>query len=162
MVAASSADHVRVLVVHLDGVRYALPLAEVVEVLPAAAVVPLPGAPEVVEGLLNVRGTPVPVVDLRARTGLPGRTAAPGDHLVACQVRGRVVAARVDRAEEVVSVDSDDLRAIDEVAAASHLAGVTRTADGLLLVYDVASFLSAEEILGLDRALELTPVGAGA
>lgn len=150
------------LVVHLDDARFGLPLDRVVEVLPSVATVPLPGAPAVVEGLLNLRGTLVPVVDLRARTGLRSRPAAPEDHLVACEVRGRVVAVRVDRAEEVLSVDSADLQAIEEVASASHLAGVTRTVDGLLLVYDVASFLSLEEILGIGRALELAPVGADA
>ena len=153
MADGSRGDVEQVLVVHVDDVRYGLPLDEVVEVLPAAAVVPLPGAPPVVEGLLNLRGELVPVIGLRARLGAPVRPVRESDHFVVCRVRGRSVGVLVDRAEEVQGVDPAALEAVERVAAASHLCGVARTPDGLLLVYDVPSFLSADEVLGLDRAL---------
>ncbi|HEV3505279.1 MAG TPA: chemotaxis protein CheW, partial [Actinomycetes bacterium] len=54
--------------------EYALPLGCVVEVVRMAALTPAPGAPGHVLGLLDLRGRVVPVMDLRARLGLPPAT----------------------------------------------------------------------------------------
>lgn len=144
---------VQMIVVHLDDARFGLPVDLVREVLPSMATVPLPGAPAVVEGLLNLHGAFVPVIDLRARLGRGRRPASLIDHVLVCEVQGRPVGVRVDRAEELVDLPAEGFEPVASVAAAENVAGVVATPDGLLLVTDVASFLSADEVLGLDRAL---------
>lgn len=143
----------RLVVVHLDEERFGMPVDLVLEVLPSAATVALPGAPAVVEGLLNLRGTFIPVVDLRVRLGRERRTPSLTDHVLVCEVRGRPVGVRVDRAEELVDLPAEGFEPVASVAAAENVAGVVARPDGLLLVTDVASFLTADEVLGLDRAL---------
>lgn len=150
---------VDVIVVHADGARFGFRLDHVVEVFAAVATVPLPGAPSFVRGLVDVHGTLVPVIDLRARLGLPSRAPAPDDHVVTCLIAGRRVGVWVDRAEEVVRVPEQDLVPTAGGAVASFLPGVVRRADGLMLVYDVRAFLNADEALSLSSAM--AAVGSG-
>jgi purine-binding chemotaxis protein CheW len=55
------------LIFEIGASRFGLPSADVREVLRAVTIVPLPGAPPIVEGLINVRGRIVPVLDIRRR-----------------------------------------------------------------------------------------------
>src|SRR5215469_5263815 len=71
-----------ILVFEGDGRRYGLPAAEVRELARAVTIVPLPRPRALVEGVIDVRGEAVPVLDLRARLGLPAKGVEPSDHLV--------------------------------------------------------------------------------
>lgn len=146
-------EHLEVLVVRVADLRCALMLDVVAEVLPLVTTTPLPSAPDVLEGVIDVRGALVPVLGLRARVGLPPRAPTLEDHIVLCTVAGRLVGIWVDRAEDVLALSADDLTDASDVAAADFLAGVTRLQGGLVLVYDVRSFLAADELLALDDAL---------
>lgn len=142
------------LIFALDDLRFALPLTQLRETVRAVAITPLAGAPGVVEGVVNVRGTVTPVLDLRARFRLPPREIALSDHLILASAGGRPVALRVDRALDVQTLDDDDLTpASTSEAAFAHLAGVARLADGLVLVSDLDAFLVQGEAEALATAL---------
>lgn len=72
------------------------------------AISPLPGAPPVVEGVVNVRGKVVPVFDLRGRFGLPPPPADPGQHLIILSGSPRTAAVRVDAAEDFLSMPDSE------------------------------------------------------
>src|SRR5437870_13646015 len=91
-------EPLEILVFEVGGQRYGLPAAEVREILRAVAIVPLPRAPAIIEGIINIRGTVVPVLDLRTRFRLPAKPVEPADHLVVAWAGERLVAVRVDRA----------------------------------------------------------------
>src|SRR5215813_89561 len=86
----------------LDEQRFGLPMADVREVVRVAAFARLPKAPEVIEGVLNFRGALVPVLDIRARFGLPPRSVRTSDHLVVARAAKRTVAIRVDRVSDLI------------------------------------------------------------
>lgn len=131
------------------------PAAAVREVVRMVAVTPLPEAPPLVEGVVDLRGELVPVLALRARLGLPPREPSPEEHLVFLhRDRRDTVACRVDRAQDLVTVDETALTAPTGLAAAARgIAGVAATADGLIVVHDVDAFLSEAESLALADAL---------
>lgn len=139
----------------LDGHRFALFAADVQEVLRAAAPSPLPKAPSAILGVLNVRGTLVPVLDLRARFRLTPRPLRHSDHLIVVRPRdARTSAIVVDRAASlralpVASIREAELRA----AEAEHVGGIAALEDGSLVIYDLANFLAADEAVTLDEAL---------
>ena len=143
-----------VLTFALAGERCALAADDVREVVRAALPVRLPKAPDIIAGVLDVRGELVPLLALRRRFGLPPRLLAPDDHIVVARVGHRVVAFAVERALELARVPA---ALVDAPAAAAsgveHVAGLARLADGPLLIYDLRAFLTADEALGLDRAL---------
>ena len=138
----------------LDGQRFALPLAQVRETVRAVAITPLAGAPGVVEGIVDVRGTVTPVLDLRRRFGLPPRPVSPDEHLVLASAGPRPVALRVDRATDVVTLPDEAVTAArDDDPATRHLAGVARLEDGMVLIGDLEAFLLQGEREALERAL---------
>lgn len=150
-----------VLLFTLEGQRYALPAADVRELVRAARLTPLPRAPDVVEGLLNLRGELLPVLDLRRRFRLPPRPLSPLDHFIVARAGERHVVLRVDRAEGLLPVEPG---ALDEAPRAlpgvGYVAGAVKLPDGLVLVHDLRTFLSEAEALALDTALADTPGGS--
>lgn len=125
----------------------------------AVAIAALPKAPPIVEGIINFRGTLVPVLDIRQRFGLGPIPLAPEQHLILAQAGHRLVAMRVDRALDLVVVDQDAIRTAAQVApGAEYVAGIAKLADGLLVIHDLESFLSIDEAGQVDAAV----VDAGA
>jgi purine-binding chemotaxis protein CheW len=158
----SAATVESVLVFQLGGRRFGLPLASVREVIRAVAMVGLPGAPPVVEGVIDLRGTAVPVLDLRARFGLPPRRLSPDDFLVTARAGERLVAVRVDAVEWLVPLDPariDD--PADLTDGVRHIAGIAHLDDGMVLIHDIETFLEQAESEALERALAGGREGAG-
>jgi purine-binding chemotaxis protein CheW len=137
----------------LAGRRYGLPAADVAEVVRAVLPTPLPGAPDVVEGVVNLRGSVLPVFDLRRRFRLPPRPVEPTDHLIVATAGPRRVALRVDQAEALVRLEAADVADARGLPGAEYIACVARLPDDLVLVHDLAAFLSRGESDALDAAL---------
>jgi purine-binding chemotaxis protein CheW len=143
-----------VLLFLLEGQRYALPVEDVRELVRAVRLTPLPRAPGVVEGLLNLRGELLPVLDMRRRFRLPARPLASSDHLVVAQAGPRRVALRVDRAESLLSLEAEQLDVSPrELPGVGYVAGALKLPDGLVLLHDLRTFLSEAEALELEEAL---------
>ena len=143
-----------VLVFNLEEQRFALPASDVVELVRAARLTALPRAPAIVEGVLNVRGVLVPVLDLRRRFGLAPAPLHPDDHLVLARAGSRNVALRVTRAESLEPVHPGELDAAPlDWPGVGLVAGVLKRADGTLVVHDLSAFLSQAESDSLDAAL---------
>ncbi|CAN5684310.1 chemotaxis protein CheW [soil metagenome] len=148
------ADELDLLVFELAAARHALPLECVREVARAVLITPLPDAPPVIEGIIDVRGDLVPVYDLRLRFGLPAQPLSPDDWLVTAWTGERVVAFRADRADEIVSAGRDAVAGREAVPGQSaYLAGVARLPDGIVLIDDLPAFLDAAERDSLAAAL---------
>lgn len=142
------------LLLEVDQRRCALPAGAVLELQRAVAQRPLPAAPAVVEGLIDLRGATVPVLDVRRRLGLPARTPRPDDVLVVVDLDGRTVALRVDAALEVVQAPEEAIEdAHEAVPGARYVTGLLHAPDGIVVIHDLAQFLSWEEAAALDAAL---------
>jgi purine-binding chemotaxis protein CheW len=138
----------------LDSRQFALPLERVREVVHAVEITPLAGAPGVVEGVVDVRGTVVPVLDARARFRLPARPVRLADHLILAEGAGRLVALRVDRVLDTHEVPAEAMTAATpNDASMAHLAGVATLEDGMVLVHDLDAFLTQAETDALAQAM---------
>lgn len=147
----------------LDGAQYCtflvadlyfgIDVRRVQEVLRSQEVTPVPQAPAVIEGLINLRGQIVPAVDMRRRLGLPPRT--PGWDPMNMVVRTEEGAASllVDEIGDVLDVDGAAFEPVPDNLPAEQrelIRGVCKLRDRLLLVLDA------------ERTLELTAGAAGA
>lgn len=146
-----------VLVVTVGKHRCGLLAGEVDEVHRAVEIVPVPLAPDVVEGVVDLRGQVIPVIGLRRRLALPHSAVRPSDRLVFVRLPSRRVALRVDAVLDLMRVQQTG--GVQAVVDAPHLQGIARLDDGLLLIHDVAAFLSSEESASLDEALEHAELG---
>lgn len=145
----------RLVVFRLDTQRYALPLLAIERVVRAVAVTPLPDSPATVLGVIDVEGRLVPVFNLRLRFGLPSRPVSVDDHLVIAQSVYGTVALITDAVEGVIersAVGSVTAEAL--VPGLDQVDGITRFEDGLVLIQNLARFLSAQEAGELAAALE--------
>ena len=135
------------LLARVADVRLAFPAAAVRGIHRAVLIAPLPGAPSVVEGVVHVRGEPVPVVDLAERLALPPRPVlALDERLVVLSAGGYTVAVRVDEADDLEELDVRTVaRGEGLLAGGRTVAGVVRLEDGTITVHDPAAFLTEAE-----------------
>lgn len=142
------------LVFTLDDWRCALELSTVERVYRAVAITPLPDAPNIVLGVVNVRGVVVPVVDIRRRFCLPEKGLTPDDRLIVVNSSGRLVVLVVDSVADVISCSELDITSASAIAPnMEYVEGVARLKDGMILIHDLTRFLSLEEKAALEQAL---------
>jgi purine-binding chemotaxis protein CheW len=148
-----------ILIVELGGQRYGLRASQVRELVRAVAIRPLPSDSTVIEGVIDVRGVVVPVLDLRARLHLPSKAVEPSDHLVILEAGGSggPMAVRVDRAIELFASDAAALEPVHDILPGwEDAAEVARLPDGLVPMLDlrrlIATARSAPRPATLDRA----------
>ena len=145
----------RVAVFTLGDQRYALPLSAVERVVRVVEVTPLPQAPDIVLGVVNVQGRVIPVVNPRRRFRLPERDIALTDQLVIAHTTRRPVALVVDAVTGVLEYSGREaVGARDIVPGMEYVEGVVKLEDGLVLIHDLDRFLSLDEATALDRAIE--------
>jgi purine-binding chemotaxis protein CheW len=126
--------------------RLALELGVVERVLPMVAVTPLPLAPDVVLGAINVAGTIVPVFDVQRRLGMPERRYGPEARLVLARTAARVVALPADKVRGTFAVDPATVTAAEALAPGmDHIAGAVALENEMLLIQDLDAFLTVDE-----------------
>ncbi len=112
--------------------------------------------------MINVRGTVTAVLDIRRRFGQPPKPLDPADQLVLARAGEREVAIRVDRATDLGALDPGDVEEAQQVVPrGEYVAGVAKLPNGLVLIHDLETFLSASEAVALDEAL-VTSEASGA
>jgi purine-binding chemotaxis protein CheW len=144
----------QILLFSLDEPRYALELTAVERVVRSVEITPLPGAPEIVLGVINLQGRIIPVVDVRKRFNLP---------VSEIDLYGRLIIARTSRRSVGMAVDSViGLQMIEnrEIAVsgqalpfASCIQGATKVDGEIILIYDLDRFLSLDEEQKLSASL---------
>lgn len=144
----------RLLVFTLSGQRFGLPLSRVERVVRIVEITPLPKAPEIVMGFINVRGLPVPVLNIRKLLGLPEAGITMNDQLIMARTARRPVALLVDHTEGVAGYGAEDVTTSEQLfPGIRYLEGVAKLKDGIIHVYDLDRFLSLEEEAVIDNFL---------
>lgn len=127
--------------------EYAVAASEVLHLESYETATHVPGAPSYVAGLVQVRGRLVPVVDLRARFGLPPIEHSIDRRVVVVQVGTRVAGLLVDSAREVVSIDDAQFEKPPDLVdqqTAGFVKGVASVTKRLLLLVDVSRVIGEE------------------
>ena len=136
--------------------RYALPLRQVERVFRAVDVTPLPEAPAIVMGVVDVHGEILPVFNMRSALGFAEREIALDDQLLVARAAHRTVALAVDKTHGVVECPADAVVMAESILPRSQqFDGIVQLPDGLALIHDLNRFLSLEE----DRILEMAMAG---
>jgi len=152
-VGVTASPSASLLIFMLGPLRLALHVEVVREVVRAVAIAVLPRAPAIVEGVINVRGAIVPVLDIRSRFRLAPESLHPDQHLIIAWAGVRLVGLRVDRATGFVTVERTAIEAAaPAVPGVEYVAGIARLPDGLLVINDLRGFLALDEAAQLDAA----------
>lgn len=141
-------------VLRFDELRVALPLGSVERVVRAVHPTPLPAAPAIVLGVVNVQGHVVPVIDLRRRFRLAEKAIALSDQIVLAQTSRRPLALVADRIDGIVEFAEPEIVGGEQILPGlEYVEGVLKLDDGMILIHNLDRFLSLEEGATLDQAM---------
>ena len=133
----------------LDGVTYALTASDVIQMESYAGATPVPGTQPYVAGIMQLRGRVVPVVDVRARFGLPAAERTMDTRVVVGEHEGRYVALVVDAAREVARIAPSQLAPpprLVETGARGFVRALAQLGDRPVIVLDFAKLIGEEPI----------------
>lgn len=125
--------------------EFAVDILAVQEINRLTPLTRVPQSPPEVEGVINLRGTIIPVMDLRRRFGLPASAGGEHSRIVVIEVHGRVIGFIVDRVHEVLRISTDVIEPAPEMACAidaGFIAGVGKLHDRLLILLDLPKLFS--------------------
>ena len=126
----------------MDEPRYALQLAVVERVVQAVEIMPLPMAPPLVVGVINIQGQVIPVVDIRACFNLPAREPNLNDHFILARTLRQRVALVVDAVSGIRHLTDRERVAADQVMPGTgYIYGVAKIDDTLVLICDLDQIL---------------------
>ncbi|HZZ94504.1 MAG TPA: chemotaxis protein CheW [Usitatibacter sp.] len=146
-----------VLVFILGGDEYGVDILKVQEIRGYDKVTPIPAAPDYVKGVVNLRGTIVPVIDLRMKFRLAHVKYDQFTVVVVLRLAARVVGVVVDGVSDVMALTASEVRPAPElgtVVDASFIGGVATQAERMVLLLDIERLLSTGELNVLARAAE--------
>ena len=128
--------------------EYGVPILSVQEIRGWSAITPVPKSPGELKGVMNLRGTIIPVLDLRVKFGLVAVAHSPFTVIIVVRIKGAVVGLMVDAVSDVLTIPTADIQTAPDLGLpgqAEHLQGVARTGDKLVLLLDVDRLLGAPE-----------------
>lgn len=127
--------------------EYGVDILRVQEIKGFTAVTPLPNTPPHIRGVMNLRGTVVPVIDLRSRFGMPEHPYDKFTVIIVLTVGTRVVGLVVDAVSDVLEMADVGVDATPDLGAGvdtSFLRGVCRSGERLVMLLDI------DQVVGLD------------
>lgn len=134
--------------------RFALHLEAAERAVHMVDVTPLPGAPEIVLGVVDVEGRIVPVLNVGRRFGMPAREIELTDQLLLAHCSSRTVALLVESVAGVAQHPSSEFVRVETVEPrAEYVEGILQLEDGMVLIHDLEKFLSLDEQRGLATAM---------
>ncbi|CAK0754574.1 purine-binding chemotaxis protein CheW [Gammaproteobacteria bacterium] len=132
----------------LDNEAYGINVMQVQEVLRVTEIAPVPGAPDYVLGIINLRGKVVTVIDARRRFNLISREPDDASRIVIIEAEKQVVGILVDSVAEVVDLRASEIETAPNVGneeTSRYILGVSSRADVLFILVDLNKLLSDEE-----------------
>ena len=138
----------------LDDQRYAVALSSVKRSIRVVAITPLPAAPPIVLGIIDLGGEVIPVINIRKRFNHAPRDLRLSDHLVIVMAGKRTVALLVDETKGVIEASPESYAPAGGILPRLEFVdGAVKLDDGLILIHDLDSLLSLDEDKAIDRAL---------
>jgi purine-binding chemotaxis protein CheW len=124
--------------------EYAIDILGVQEIKGYSAITPIPNSPPHIKGVINLRGTVVPVIGLRERFGMPTVAYDKFTVIVIVNVAAKVVGIVVDAVTDVLTIGRADLDVPPDLGSeidTSFMVGMAKTAERLVVVLDVSKAL---------------------
>lgn len=125
--------------------QYGVDIMAVREIKGWTAITPLPGQPDYVRGVLNLRGVIIPIVDLRCRFGQGLTEATPLHIVIVVQIEGKTVGLLGDRVLDIVALDAAEIKPVPRIAQSQRgrfLSGLVTHEDAMIALIDLPNLLA--------------------
>ena len=138
----------------LDHEEYGIDVLSVREIIRMPSITKMPNTPDYVDGIINLRGTVVPIISLRRRFGLMDCEASRTSRILVMETTGGLNGFTVDAVAEVIRISSSEIQPQPTITQGSGaqecMTGVVNHAERLLIVLDLNKLFSDEEHMLLE------------
>jgi purine-binding chemotaxis protein CheW len=152
-------DYLQVVSFRLGVEEYAVEITKVKEIILVEGITKVPQMPAYIEGVINLRGTVIPVLDLRKRFDIGSTQITEHTRIVVTRLEGRIIGMIVDSVSRVMKIPRADIQPPPETiacVAGEYLVGVAKLEDRMQLLLDI------DKVLRRDQQVQLhTLVAAG-
>ncbi|MGN0697016.1 MAG: chemotaxis protein CheW [Oscillospiraceae bacterium] len=130
----------------INGEYYAFPIAGVQEIISVPKIVPVPEFPDYAKGIVNVRGTIIPIIDTRLRFHMEELEYGSRTCIITIKCRDMIVGFIVDTVESVICIPSSEIRPVPKISAnnAEYLSGVAKLDDKIIMLLSPEKMLTEE------------------
>lgn len=138
----------QLVVFHVADELYAVDIAAVEGIIKMQPITNVPHAPKFVEGVTNLRGTVLPVVDMRQRFGLALMEETKDTRIIVVEMNGLTVGMIVDAVNEVLRVPAEDIEPPSPMVTtvdSTFITGIAKVDDRLIILLDLAKVLTLNE-----------------
>jgi purine-binding chemotaxis protein CheW len=142
------ADGEQTVGLELAGELYGVEIGRVQEIIRMQPITAVPNGPAFIEGLTNLRGRVIPVMDLRKRFGVDAGAPTRRSRIVVAELGGQTVGLIVDAVSEVLRVAAEQIEppsTLITTSESAYLRGVAKLEERLVLLLDPSRILSADE-----------------
>ena len=131
----------------LGSEEYGVEIAQVQEINRMVAITRVPRAPQFMEGVINLRGQLIPIIDLRTRFAMPRAEHTKNTRIIVTEVGSKRIGIVVDSVSEVLRVARDQIEDATEIISGvdtEYVRGVGKVEDRLIIILDLAAISGAE------------------
>ena len=129
--------------------EFGVDILKVIEIIRIMEIAKVPKAPAFVEGVINLRGLVIPIIDLRRRFGLENKASDSSTRIIVIEINGMSVGFVVDSVSEVLRIPANTVEPAPAVVAgvdSDYISGVGKLEDRLLILLDLDKLLSADDM----------------
>lgn len=140
--------------------EFGVEISQVREIVRLVQITYLPKAPAFIEGVVNLRGQILPVIDLAKKLGIVSNTRTEATRIIVVEVGGNTVGMIVDSVPEVLRLSSDCVddvpQLVDTEVPEHYIRGVGKLKDRLLVLLDLNKILTPEEVQHVEHQMKAT------
>ena len=128
--------------------EFAVDILKVQEINRIAQITKVPNSPDFVEGVINLRGKVIPILDLRIRMGMEKKGHDSRTRIIVVEIKEKTIGFIVDEVTEVLRIPRDVIEAPPDLVSAQKsefITGVGKLEDRLLILLDLDKIISSEE-----------------
>lgn len=143
----------RYLTFYLEDELYGMDIMSVQEIIAMMKTTKVPKTPACVKGVMNLRGNIIPVVELRTKFEMPEKEPEMYTAIIIIKLEGTSIGFIVDRVEEVVNINDDQLSEPPQFGAAvnaSYIKKMAQNENEVIMILDLAALFADEELAGLE------------
>jgi len=137
--------------------EYGIDILKVQEIRGYDAVTKIANTPDFIKGVINLRGTIVPIVDLRLRFNLGNADYNEFTVVIILNLGGRIVGIVVDGVSDVIALNAAQVRAVPDLVATidtKYLVGLGTVEDRMLILVDIERLMTSQEMALMDSVTE--------
>jgi purine-binding chemotaxis protein CheW len=147
-------DELQLVSFNIGSEEFGVDILKVQEINRMVEITKVPQAPHFVEGVINLRGKVIPIIDLRKRFGLEVKEYDKDTRIVVVDINGTIMGMIVDAVSEVLRLPSNAIEPPPEIVTgvnAAYIKGVARLDDRLLIFLDLSKVIDATELATIEN-----------